>query len=166
MARNVKTWPAIVCLLVAAGLEVMPLPDVLTPWRPPFAAIALIYWVMMWPNRVNLGTAFIIGLILDLLHGNLLGQNALSLSVITYLVMRFHLQIRIFPVWQLMLTIFAMLAINAFIQLWIDGVAGIPPAGITRWTQVLSGTILWPVLMGIMDWIRIGAERDNARFTY
>lgn len=166
MARSVKVWPAFVCLLFAAALEIVPLPDFAGPWRPPFAAIALIYWVMMWPTRINLGTAFIIGIILDLLHGNLLGQNALSLSVVAYLTLRFHLRIRIFPVWQLTLAVFALLAVNAFIQLWIDGVAGAPPAGAARWLQVITGALLWPVLMGIMDRIRINAERDNARFTY
>jgi len=165
MARQVRYWPALVCLIVAAMLEVMPLPGFLALWRPPFAAVAIIYWVMMWPDKVGIGTAFIIGLILDLLHGTLLGQNALSLSVVAYLTFRFHLRIRIFPLWQLTLTVLALLTVNAFVQLWIDGVAGAPPAGIARWTQVISGAVLWPVLMGIMDRVRIMSEMRSTSLT-
>jgi len=166
MAREVRYWPAVVCLIVAALLEVLPLPDVLATWRPPFAAIAIIYWTVMWPNRISVGTAFLVGLFLDLLHGSLLGENALSLSIVCYLAFRFHLRIRIFPLWQMSLTVFALLAVNAFLQLWIDGVAGAPPAGVDRWTQVLAGALLWPILMGVMDRIRELTEPRSRSINY
>ena len=83
----------------------------------------------------------------------------------TYLTLRFHLQIRIFPLWQLTATVFALLAIEAFILFWIDGVAGNPPVGLARWTQVLTGAVLWPLFMAIMDRIRERIEYRDPTFT-
>jgi rod shape-determining protein MreD len=119
----------------------------------------------MWPRVFSIGSAWIIGLLLDILQGDLLGQHAFALSVIAYLTQRFHLQIRIFPLWQLTMTVGALLAINAFILFWIDGVAGNPPIGLARWTQVFVGVILWPPVMTIMDRIREAIENRGQTFT-
>ena len=166
MSRNgAAHWPAWLVLIAAAALVSLPLPGFITPFRPPWATIALIYWIMMWPRVFSIGSAWIIGLLLDILQGDLLGQHAFALSVIAYLTQRFHLQIRIFPLWQLTMTVGALLAINAFILFWIDGVAGNPPIGLARWTQVFVGVILWPPVMTIMDRIREAIENRGQTFT-
>jgi rod shape-determining protein MreD len=165
MSRRTQRWPVWLVLLAATALEVLPLPDAFTPFRPPWATLALIYWIMMWPRLFGLGSAWIIGLILDILQGSLLGQHAMALLVVGYLTIRFHLQIRIFPLWQLTATVFALLAIEAFILFWIDGIAGNPPVGYARWTQMLTGAVLWPLVMALMDRIRERIEYRDRTFT-
>jgi rod shape-determining protein MreD len=163
--RGTSRWPIWVVLLIATALVSLPLPDSITPFRPPWATLAVIYWIMMWPRMFGIGSAWIIGLILDLLQGDLMGQHAFSLSVVAYLTLRFHLQIRIFPLWQLTMTIFALLAIEAFILFWIDGVAGNPAVGFGRWTQVVAGAILWPPVMAVMDRLRERIAHRDPTFT-
>lgn len=158
MARPIRVWPVAAAFGLALAIEIMPLPDVLQPFRPPVLAMILIYWAMMWPERVGITTGFFLGLALDILHGQLLGQNALALTTVAYLTLRFHLQIRIFPLWQLTVTVVALLTLDALLQTFIEGISGSPPAGITRWTRVLSGAIFWPVVMGIMDRLRQHVE--------
>lgn len=162
MARQVRVWPVAVAFVAAIALEVVPLPDFLQPVRPPLPVMLLIYWAMMWPERFGLGIAFIVGICLDILHGQLLGQNALALCVVTYLTLRFHLQIRIFPLWQLTMTVFALMTVGAFLQLLIEGIAGLPPAGLARWSRVLSGTLIWPLLLGVMDRLRMQVEHRES----
>jgi rod shape-determining protein MreD len=164
MAGRVKVWPVIVAFIAAIALEIVPLPGGLQPFRPPLPAMVLIYWAMMWPQRFGLGTAFIIGICLDILHGQLLGQNALSLSVIAYLTVRFHLQIRIFPLWQLTMTVFALLSIEALLQFLIEGLAGLGSGNLAWITRVLTGALIWPLLLGIMDRVRMQAENRDPGF--
>lgn len=164
-SRRTSRGPIWILLLIAIALVSLPLPDSITPFRPPWATLAVIYWIMMWPRTFGIGSAWIIGLILDILQGELMGQHALALSVVAYLTLRFHLQIRIFPLWQLTITVFALLAIEAFIMFWIDGVAGNPAVGFGRWSQVVAGTILWPPVMAIMDRIRERVERRDPTFS-
>lgn len=163
--RSNPRWPVWFILIVAAGLTSLPLPEWMTPFRPPWAALVIIYWIMMWPRTFGIGSAWILGLILDILHGELLGQNALALTVVSYLTLRFHLQIRIFPLWQLTMSVFALLLVNSFILFWIDGVAGNPPAGFARWTQTLVGGMLWPLIMAIMDHMRLRFENRSPSFS-
>ncbi|MEE4184755.1 MAG: rod shape-determining protein MreD [Gammaproteobacteria bacterium] len=164
MARAVRIWPAVVALLVAVALEVAPLPAVLQPLRPPLPAMVLVYWTMMWPERFGLLTAFVVGLSLDILHGQLLGENAFALCVVTYMTLRFHLQIRIFPLWQLTMTVFALLTLNAFLQVLVEGVAGLGTLGLRQWPRVISGTLVWPVLMGMLDRVRV--QNESSRGSY
>lgn len=154
-------WTTIV---VAVALAIVPLPAVLEPFRPPWVTMVLIYWCMMWPRLCGVLTAFIAGLMLDVLFGSLLGQHALSLSVVAYLTQRFHLQIRIFPLWQLTMTAFVLLAVDAFFIFWIDGIAGYAGGNLARWTQVLAGGVIWAPLMALLDTIRLRAENRSRGF--
>lgn len=162
--RRASRWPVWLVLLTTTALVSLPLPDVLTPFRPPWATLAIIYWIMMWPRVFGLGTAWFIGLTLDILQGELLGQHAMAMTIVGYLTLRFHLQIRIFPLWQLTMTVFALLAIEAFVLFWIDGIVGNPMLGVARWTQVIFGAILWPPVMAIMDRIRESIETRDPNF--
>jgi rod shape-determining protein MreD len=164
MARRAKVWPVWVLFLASVALEILPLPELLQPYRPPWPTIAVIYWTMMWPRQIGLLAPWCLGLVLDVLHGSLLGQNALALSVVAYLTLRFHLQIRIFPMWQITVAVLGLLSVDAFVQFWIDGVAGAPPAGIDRWLRVISGAVFWPILMALMDRMRLGIENRKSTF--
>ena len=153
-----------ITLLVALALTAIPLPEVLRTVRPSWLTLAVIYWAMMWPRRAGVGTACIAGLLLDVMQGSLLGQHALSLSIVAYLTLKFHLQIRIFPLWQLTMTVLALLAADTFIVFWVDGIAGYPTHGIARWAQVVTGAALWPPVMAIFDRIRYRAETRSTAF--
>ena len=130
---------------LAGGLAGISFFDVVAKTIPTRRRGSLFAWRQFLGGLLGLGAAWIVGLTLDVLQGELLGQHAMALTIVAYLTLRFHLQIRIFPLWQLTATVFALLAVEAFILFWIDGVAGNPPVGFARWTQVLTGAILWPV---------------------
>lgn len=154
-------WAVLVACLL---LTVLPLPDIIHPLRPPWLTMAVIYWAMMWPRRCGVGTAFVIGLVLDVLQGSLLGQHALALSLVCFITLKLHLQIRIFPLWQLTMTVFALLAMDAFIVFWVDGIVDAPTQGLARWVQVGAGAAVWPPVMAILDRIRLRAENRRKAF--
>jgi rod shape-determining protein MreD len=157
----VRLW---IVLLIAAVLSAVPLPAGVEFFRPPWVTMAVVYWAMMWPRSCGIATAWLIGLILDVLQGSLLGQHALALSVVAYFTLRFHLQIRLFPLWQLTVTVFALFVIDAFVVFWIDGIAGFPTGGASRWSQVVAGGVVWPPVMAIFDRVRMGAENRSKSF--
>lgn len=165
MSRNraspLMLW---ITLLGAVALAVFPLPAVVEPFRPPFVTMAIIYWSMMWPRLCGLLTAFVLGLVLDVLYGSLLGQHALALVVVSFLTVRFHLQIRIFPLWQLTATAALLMLVDAFFVFWSDGIAGYPSGGAARWVPVLAGGISWAPIMAILDSLRLRSENRSKRF--
>jgi rod shape-determining protein MreD len=151
-------------LTAALALAIMPLPGALEPFRPPWVTMAVIYWTMMWPRLCGPLTAFVVGLALDVLWGNLLGQHALALTAVSFITLYFHLQIRIFPLWQLTATAFVLMVIDAFIVFWSDGIAGGPELGFARWTQMLAGGLAWAPVMALLDNLRMRAENRSKRF--
>ena len=147
--------PVIITILVALMLMVLPLPEWAEPFRPDWVVLTLIYWAMMLPRSWSVGSAWIIGIVLDVAQGTILGQHALALCVVVFVTVRFHLLMRVFPMQQLTATIFALLALYQFLLFWINGVAGIDVAPVHYWAPVIIGTILWPLVNMLLSGIRV-----------
>ena len=71
--------------LVAIVLSIMPGPTWAESFRPDWVGLVLIYWCIAVPERVGVGTGFVLGLIMDVLYGALLGSNALVKSLLVFL---------------------------------------------------------------------------------
>jgi len=98
-------WVLPASLVVALLLGLLPLPALLQPLRPYWLALVLAYWVIEAPERVGLGVAFTSGVIADLLYGGVLGEQALRLVMLAFILQRFRARIRFFPMSQQMLAI-------------------------------------------------------------
>ena len=145
----------IATLVVALMLTFVPMPGSAVAFRPDWVALALVYWTMMRPRTWSVGSAWIIGLLLDVGQGTILGQHALALTVIVFVTSRFHLLMRVFPMSQLTATVFALLALYQFLLFWVNGVAGIDASTTRYWGPVLSGTLLWPLVAGTLNGVRL-----------
>lgn len=149
-AKGSGRLSVIATIIVALMLMVIPLPDGAEPFRPDWITLTLIYWAMMMPRTWSIGSAWIVGIVLDVAQGTILGQHALALSAVVFVTVKFHLLVRVFPMQQLAATVFALLALYQFLLFWINGVAGVDAPAISYWAPVLSGTLLWPVVMGLL----------------
>ena len=153
-----RRLPVIGTMLVALMLSIMPLPDSIAAFRPDWLALLAIFWAMQLPRTWSVGTAWIVGIILDVSYGTLLGQHALALCVIVFITVRFHLLMRVFPLSQLTATVFALLALYQFLLFWINGVASVSAAAATYWAPVVTGTLIWPFLHMFLSGVRYRAR--------
>jgi rod shape-determining protein MreD len=152
--RSSNRLPVIVTFVVGLMLTIMPLPDAVAYFRPDWLAILVIFWAMQLPRTWSVGTAWILGIILDVSQGTLLGQHALALCCVAFITVRMHLLMRVFPLPQLTATVFPMLAIYQFLLFWINGVAGNDAPAIAYWGPVISGTLLWPLVLAVLGGVR------------
>jgi len=151
-------WGRVVGLtLLALAAMVAPLPSMLEPYRPNFVALTVLWFCLLSPRLLGLAYAWCAGLALDGFGGVLLGQHALTLTVIAYLAARFRLQIRAFPPLQQSAVILALLWINEFLLFWIDGVAGHAITDWRRWISVPVSAAFWPLIAGL--YARYAARR-------
>ena len=153
-----RRLPVIGTMFVALMLSIMPLPDSIAAFRPDWLALLAIFWAMQLPRTWSVGTAWIVGIILDVSYGTLLGQHALALCMIVFVTVRFHLLMRVFPLSQLTATVFALLALYQFLLFWINGVAGVSAAAATYWAPVITGTLTWPFLYMFLSGVRYRAR--------
>jgi len=158
MSRTSPLLPALT-MAMAILLMIVPMPDLLAPWRPYWVALVMIYWHLETNRLQYLGHAFAIGILLDLVTGTLLGQHALGLIIINFLVGRFRNRLRFFPPWQQALAIGALLFNDRIVQLWIIGLLqrGLPEW--SWWLPPITGMLLWPWLFLLLDALRSQRRR-------
>jgi len=152
--RAARHLPVVITLVIALGLTIIPLPRTVDAFRPDWVALTMIFWAFSLPRSYSVGIAWIVGIVLDVAQGTLLGQHALALCVVVFLTVRFHLQMRVFPLLQLSATVFALLALYQFLLFWINGVAGVTAPAVAYWGPVVSGSIVWPLMFNFLNGIR------------
>ncbi|MES2186229.1 MAG: rod shape-determining protein MreD [Pseudomonadota bacterium] len=84
-ANPVFIWSSIV-----VGLLVTLLPMGRTVWMPDLLLLLLVFWSVHQPARVGMGAAFVLGLCIDVQHASLLGQHALTYTVLSFLGVSFQ----------------------------------------------------------------------------
>src|SRR5271156_2051731 len=148
--NRIRRFPMLLSALVALALAVLPLPSVLEPLRPDFLVLVVFYWCIESPRAGGLALAFASGLALDLVHGVVLGQHALALTLTGAWATHLRLRIRVFSMLSQCLVVFALLTGYQFVIFWVDGATGNPVTTFSRWLAPFIGALLWPVLTSVM----------------
>ena len=151
-----------VSVVVALLLALLPLPGAAVALRPFWLALVLIYWLLESPDRIGLGSAFLLGLAADVLFGTLFGEHALRLTVIAFLVLRFRARLRFFPLSQQALAVLVLLLNDRVVTLLIRGFSGegYPPA--SYWIAPAVGMLLWPWVFLLLDGLRLRSRGRDA----
>lgn len=156
MSRSRRPWLMPVSLLIALLLGLVPLPVVLQPFRPYWLALVMAYWVLEDHERIGMGSAFLLGIAADLCFGSLLGEQALRLSVMAFILHRFRARMRFYPVPQQAAAIGGLLLNDRIVAAALDLAFGAPMAAWQWWLAPLIGALLWPPLFVLLDTLRLG----------
>jgi len=147
-------WVIALSFLTAMMLTMMPLPGWTAYLRPEWITMVLIYWCLALPHRVGVGIGWIAGLLLDVIHGAVLGQYAMALAVIAYLTLYLHQRMRIYPLAQQALIVLMLLLLQQLLVIWVNGFLGAPSRGMQYWLPAFVSMLLWPWLFLILRDIR------------
>ena len=100
MSRTRNGWVLPVSLLLALLLGLVPLPELLQPLRPYWLALVVAYWALEEPEKIGIGAAFALGVVADLVFGGLLGEQAMRMAILAFILDRFRARMRFFPLSQ------------------------------------------------------------------
>ena len=152
-----KGWIIWLTFVVGILLSVSPLPIFMEILRPLWLALLLAFWALYMPHKVGMVTAFCLGLAEDVLYGTLLGQNALTLTLITFLVLSLQQRLRVFPMWQQCLVLLVIFGLAQLAQLWLSALTGNRQPTLALVLPALVSALLWP-------WISYGLRGLCRRF--
>ena len=159
MSRDRAAWVLPVSIVVALVLGLLPLPATVAPLRPYWLALVVAYWVLETPERAGLGFAFMVGILADLAFGSLLGEQALRLVIIAFILQRFRARLRFFPLSQQALAVGALLANDKVVTTAVHWILGLPTPAALAWLAPVLGMLLWPPLFFLLDALRLRAWR-------
>ena len=152
--RSRNLWVIWVSFALALLLSVAPMPAFMETGRPLWLALFLTAWTLALPHRVGMTTAWVLGLAADVLYGSLLGQNALILTFIPFLVLSLRQRLRMFPMWQQSLVLLVVFGLAQLVQLWLNALTGNRPPTLLFILPALVSALLWPWVYAALRMIR------------
>jgi rod shape-determining protein MreD len=134
------------------------------PWRdlrlvPDFVALVLVFWCVRQPRLVGLGVAWSLGLLTDAGNGVLLGQHALSYSLLAFLGIWLSRRILWFGPGLQALHVGALLLVAQCVGLVVRLAAGNEFPGWPIVVGPLAAALLWP----LVTWLLLLPQRRPMR---
>lgn len=137
----------------------------LLPWsgfglmlRPDFALLVLLYWLLRAPHLCNIGTAWLVGLLIDVASGSLFGQYALAYALTAFVAVSYQRRLVLFSYWQQSGNVFLLLVLAQIALLILKLFAGAEFSGWSYFLPSVSGILLWQLT--VISSVRSGAQRE------
>lgn len=151
LLRPVSGGFILLTLIAALVLDLLPLQGGWSFLLPDFVMLATLYWIIHHPMRINIGTAWFLGLIMDVADGSLLGQYALAYALTAFFALTLRRRVLMFPPSQQALHILPLLLLSQTIILLTRMSGGAAWTGVTYFLSSISGALLWLILPSIMQ---------------
>lgn len=137
-------WGSLLAALVLNMLQNMAL-EGRAAWAPDVLAVLLVFWTVHQPMRVSIGAAFVFGLLMDVHQGGLLGQHALSYSVLSYFAIAIHRRLLWFTVPSQAAQVFPLFFAAHVVELMLRMMAGGTFPGLGLMAAPVIEVVLWPL---------------------
>ncbi|MDQ8036742.1 MAG: rod shape-determining protein MreD [Pedobacter sp.] len=133
--------------IFALVLVALPLPQVLSYWRPEFVTMVLVFWILNAPNLVGVWTGFFVGLLLDVLFKTPFGVHAMTLASVAWFTRLSWRRVAVFSVLQTSGLVLALVLAGLIIKRVLLGLVALPPDSLLYWLPALTSALLWPTVM-------------------
>jgi len=114
-------------------------------WVPDLLAVVLVFWTVHQPQRIGIISAFVFGLLLDVHQGALLGQHAMSYTVLSFFAITVHRRLLWFTVPSQAAQVLPLFAAAHAVELAFRMMAGGSFPGVTLLLAPLLEAACWPI---------------------
>ena len=114
-------------------------------WMPDLLAIVLLFWCVHQPRKVGIGVAFVCGVLVDVHQSAVLGQHALTYTVLGYLAVMVHRRLLWFNVPTQALQVWPLFFAAHLLSLLVRLLAGGAFPGWSLWLAPCLEALLWPL---------------------
>ena len=119
------------------------LPTSYWPFFPEWVMLVVLFWSVRAPLIVGTGTAFVLGLLMDVVDGSLLGQHALAYVLVSYTGRVLSARILWMPLKQQVMHVVPIMFVGALIEVLVRWFAGDEFPGYLYLLQPLLSALLW-----------------------
>jgi rod shape-determining protein MreD len=130
-------------LAVALICQMLPWSGLALLIRPDFVLLTVIFWVLRVPKVCNIGTAWFAGLVIDLISGDVFGQNAMAYAITAFFAVIYQRRLILFTVWQQTTYVFLLLVLNQTTLSLLKLMSGGEFPGWIYFAPCITGIIIW-----------------------
>ncbi len=138
----VSLFLALLCLL-------LPWSGLALTLRPDFLLLVIIFWLIRAPNLCNIGTAWLIGLLVDLATGGIFGQYALAYTVTAFFAAIYQRRLVLFNGTQQIFYVFLLLITSQIILLILKTFSGAEWLGWSYFMPSITGVLIWMIAVAL-----------------
>lgn len=128
----------------------------LLPWsgialtvRPDFLLLVIIFWIIRAPNLCNIGTAWVVGLVVDLATGGVFGQYALAYTIAAFFAAIYQRRLVLFNSTQQIFYVFLLLITSQVVLLILKTFSGAQWLGWSYFIPSISGVLIWIIAVAL-----------------
>ncbi|WP_394493166.1 rod shape-determining protein MreD [Shewanella sp. ENK2] len=145
MSAHIANGRFVVLVTIFIGMmfQIMPLPKIVEAWRPDWLLMVMIYWAMALPHRYSILTAWVLGVLLDVLLGATLGIRSLAFSIVIYVIVMQSQRLRNFTRWQQSILVAIFVCLYHFIIYWVEFVVNSVAFDWSMFLPAVSSIFMW-----------------------
>jgi rod shape-determining protein MreD len=131
-------------------------------WMPDLLALVLVFWTIHQPLRVGVGSAFMLGLAMDVHQSALLGQHALTYTMLSFMAIAIHRRVLWFGVPTQAVQVLPIFAGSHALALVVRVLFGDHTPG---WLMLLAPVLealLWPAVSVLLLWPQMRSPDPDA----
>lgn len=135
--------PGFIRLTLVLAFLLNLLPTSYWPFFPDWVMLVVLFWSVRAPLTVGTGTAFLLGILMDVVDGSLMGQHALAYVLISYAGRVLSGRILWLPLRQQVMHVLPILFVGVLIEVLVRWFAGDEFPGYLYLVQPLVTGLLW-----------------------
>lgn len=130
-------------ILIGLVLTILPMPGWTVWLRPKWVLMIVFFWVIHSQGRVGIFTAWVAGILLDLLTGTLLGQHALVMIILTYILLKIYPRFQHFALLQQTAIILSLVFFDLVLNHWLMLFMLQPVSSSLYWLSAMTSALIW-----------------------
>lgn len=146
MGTPVRGLVVFLSLVIALFLNLLPFQGLVLALRPDFVALVMLYWCINQPRKVGIGSAWFLGLLMDVADATVFGQHALVYTLMSFLSIALHRRVQRFSLWQQALHVLVLLLTGQLLMVGIRFATGATFIGGAYFVGSVLGALLWTPL--------------------
>lgn len=148
----IKTWVVILLSFLGGWILMFLHYPAWFDWlSPPWIVLLLLYWALMLPRYVNVGFAWLSGCFLDLGSNTILGEHALALVIVTYVIVKFRQKIIPLDLGKMLIVIFSLVMLYRLLQGLVQLYSGSYFNGWSILGSAFVSALIWPFLNRVFN---------------
>lgn len=116
----------------------------------PWLVLILFYWVLMLPQYVNIGVAWLVGFFLDIVYNVPIGENILALVLMVYFVTKVRGKIVLLGFWEMAIVVCGLIICYQTLLFFMQTYAGYYFNAWSILSRAVVSMVIWPFLAQLL----------------